>query len=169
MTKITLQGNPINTRGTLPDLGDLAHDFTMVKTDLSEVKLSSFSEKYKLLNIFPSIDTGTCATSVRTFNKNAAELGNVAVINLSLDLPFAQKRFCGAEGIDKVTVASLFRSDFLKYFPVDIVDGPLKGLTSRVIIVINEKNEILYTEQVAEIANEPNYEEALIAINSSKR
>lgn len=166
MTKITLQGNPINTRGTLPDTGDLIHDFTMVKTDLSEVKLSSFSEKYKLLNIFPSIDTGTCAASVRTFNKNAAELGNVAVINLSLDLPFAQKRFCGAEGIDKVVTASLFRSDFLKYIPLDFSDGPLKGLCSRVVIVVNEKNEIIYTEQVAEIVNEPNYEEALIALKS---
>jgi thiol peroxidase len=166
MTKITLQGNPINTRGTLPDIGDLIHDFTMVKTDLSEVKLSSFSEKYKLLNIFPSIDTGTCAMSVRTFNKNAAELGNVAVLNLSLDLPFAQKRFCGAEGIDKVVVASLFRSDFLKYIPLEFTDGPLKGLCSRVVIVVNEKNEIIYTEQVAEIVNEPNYEEALIALNS---
>lgn len=166
MTKITLQGNPINTRGTLPDIGDLIHDFTMVKNDLTEVKLSSFSEKYKLLNIFPSIDTGTCAMSVRTFNKNAAELGNVAVINLSLDLPFAQKRFCGAEGIDKVVTASLFRSDFLKYIPLDFVDGPLKGLCSRVVIVINEKNEIIYTEQVAEIAHEPNYSEALIALNS---
>ena len=161
MTKITLQGNPINTRGTLPDLGDLIHDFTMVKTDLSEVKLSSFSEKYKLLNIFPSIDTGTCAMSVRTFNKNATELGSVAVINLSMDLPFAQKRFCGAEGIDKVVVASLFRSDFNKYVPLEITDGPLKGLTSRAVIILNEKNEVVYTEQVSEIANEPNYEKAL--------
>ena len=166
MTKITLQGNPINTRGTLPDTGDLMHDFTMVKTDLSEVKFSSFTEKHKVLNIFPSIDTGTCAMSVRTFNKNAAELGDTVVINLSLDLPFAQKRFCGAEGIDKVVVASLFRSDFLQHIPLDFVDGPLKGLCSRVVIVINEKNEIIYTEQVAEIAHEPNYAEALIAINS---
>lgn len=166
MTRITLQGNYIHTRGTLPDLGDLAHDFTMVKTDLSEVKLSSFKEKYKLLNIFPSIDTGTCAMSVRTFNKQAAELGNVAVLNLSMDLPFAQKRFCGTEGIDKAIAASLFRSDFFNYYPLDITDGPLKGLCSRVVIVINEKNEIIYTEQVAEIANEPNYKEALIALNS---
>lgn len=166
MTRITLQGNYIHTRGTLPDIGDLAHDFTMVKTDLTEVKLSSFKEKYKLLNIFPSIDTGTCAMSVRTFNKKAAELGNVDIINLSLDLPFAQKRFCGAEGIERTAVASLFRSDFLKYYPLDLTDGPLQGLCSRVVIVINEKNEIIYTEQVAEIANEPNYEEALIALNS---
>lgn len=166
MTRITLQGNYINTRGTLPDLGDIAHDFTMIKNDLSEVKLSSFKEKYKLLNIFPSIDTGTCATSVRTFNKQAADLGNVAVINLSLDLPFAQKRFCGAEGINNTITASLFRSDFLKYYPLDIVDGPLKGLCSRVVIIINEKQEIIYTEQVLEIADEPNYKEALIALNS---
>ena len=165
MSKITLQGNPINTSGSIPENGSLAHDFTMVKMDLSEVKLSSFKEKYKLLNIFPSIDTGTCAMSVRTFNKNASELGNVTVINLSMDLPFAQKRFCGAEGINKAEVASLFRSDFLKYFPIDIVDGPLKGLCSRVVIVMNEKNEIIYSEQVKEIADEPNYQKALAAIN----
>ena len=161
MTKITLQGNPINTQGSLPEKGTVIHDFSMVKTDLSEVKLSSFSEKFKLLNIFPSIDTGTCAMSVRTFNKNATELGSVAVINLSMDLPFAQKRFCGAEGIDKVVVASLFRSDFNKYIPLEIVDGPLKGLCSRAVIILNEKNEVVYTEQVSEIAHEPNYEKAL--------
>lgn len=164
MTTITLHGNSINTRESLPENGKLIHDFTMVKADLSEVKLSSFKEKYKLLNIFPSIDTPTCATSVRTFNKNAAELGNVAVINLSTDLPFAQGRFCGAEGIKNVTVASLFRSDFLTYYPLDIIDGALKGLCSRVIMIINEKNEIIYTEQVKEIANEPNYEQALSAL-----
>ncbi|MBY0415714.1 MAG: thiol peroxidase [Bdellovibrionales bacterium] len=167
MTKVTLQGNPINTRGSLPDLGDIIHDFTMVKNDLSEVTLSSFKQKYKLLNIFPSVDTGTCAMSVRTFNKNAAELGDVAVINLSMDLPFAQKRFCGVEGIDKVVVASLFRSDFLKYIPLDFTDGPLKGLLSRAIIIVNSKNEIIYTEQVAEVAHEPNYAEALNALNAS--
>lgn len=169
MTKVTLKGEPMNTRGTLPDLGDIIHDFTMVKNDLSEVKLSSFPQKYKLLSIFPSVDTGTCAMSVRTFNKNAAELGDVAVINLSLDLPFAQKRFCGVEGIDKVTVASLFRSDITKWLPIDFVDGPLKGLMSRAIIIVNQKNEIIYTEQVAEVANEPNYAEALNAINASKQ
>ncbi len=166
MTKITLQGNPVHTRGSLPELGDLIHDFTIVKTDLSEVKLSSFPEKYKLLNIFPSVDTGTCAMSVRTFSKAAVDIGNVAVINLSMDLPFAQKRFCGAEGINNVTMGSLFRSDFLNYIPLDFTDGPLKGLCSRVVIAINEKNEIIYTEQVAEISHEPNYSEALIALNS---
>ena len=166
MAQITLQGNTINTSGNLPQIGSLAHDFTMIKTDLSEVKLSSFKEKFKLLNIFPSIDTGTCAMSVRTFNKNAAELGNVAIINLSLDLPFAQKRFCGVEGIDKTIAASLFRSDFLKHYPIDITEGPLKGLCSRVIIIVNEKLEVVYTEQVAEIANEPDYTKALLAISS---
>lgn len=166
MTRLTLKGDYIHTRGTLPDAGDLAHDFTMVKTDLSEVTLSSFKQKYKLLNIFPSIDTGTCAASVIAFNKNAAELGNVAVINLSLDLPFAQKRFCAANGIENVTVASLFRSEFLKYYPLEMTDGPLKGLLSRVVIIINEKNEIIYTEQVPEIVNEPNYSEAMVALNS---
>lgn len=166
MTRLTLKGNYIHTRGTLPDAGDLAHDFTMVKDDLSEVTLSSFKEKYKLLNIFPSIDTGTCAASVRTFNKNASELGNVAIINLSMDLPFAQKRFCAAEGINNVTTASLFRSDFFKWYPLDIIDGPLKGLCSRVVIIINEKNEIIYTEQVPEIGNEPNYAEAMVALKS---
>lgn len=164
MTKVTLQGNPFNTRGDLPKVGTTAPDFTMVKNDLSEVKLSSFKEKYKLLNIFPSIDTGTCAMSVVTFNKQAAELGDVAVINLSMDLPFAQKRFCGAEGINNTISASIFRSDFLKHYPLDIVDGPLKGLCSRVVMVINDKMEIVYVEQVSELVNEPNYVAALKAL-----
>ncbi len=163
MTKIRLQGNEINTHGTLPDVDSIAGDFTFVKTDLSEANLYSF-KGHKLLNIFPSVDTGTCANSVRKFNQDASDLGNVAVINLSMDLPFAQKRFCGAEGINNVVMGSLFRSNFFKVFPVDLVDGPLKGLCSRVIVVINEKNEITYTEQVAEIANEPNYEAALSAL-----
>lgn len=169
MTKVTFRGAPTHTRGSLPDLGDILHDFTMVKNDLSEVKLSSFPQSYKLLSFFPSVDTGTCAMSVRNFNKNATELGDVAVINLSIDLPFAQKRFCGVEGIDKVVVASLFRSDLLKYLPIDITDGPLAGLLSRVIVIVNSKNEIIYTEQVPELVNEPNYAEALAAINASKR
>ncbi len=166
MTRLTFKGEYVHSRGTLPDAGDLASDFTMVKTDLTEVSLSSFKEKYKLLNIFPSVDTGTCAMSVLAFNKKAADLGNVAVINLSLDLPFAQKRFCVTEKINNVTVASLFRSDFFKHYPVDIIDGPLKGLCSRVVIIINEKNEIIYTEQIPELVNEPNYTEALIALKS---
>jgi thiol peroxidase len=158
MTKIKLQGNDVNTRGSLPDIGDIAEDFTMVKPDLSEVNLYSF-KGHKILNIFPSIDTGPCAASVRRFNK-----GNTVVINLSMDLPFAQKRFCGAEGIKNVEMGSLFRSNFFKSYPVDLIDGPLKGLCSRAILVLNEKNEITHNEQVYEIANEPNYELALDAL-----
>jgi thiol peroxidase len=163
MTKIKLQGSDVNTRGTLPEIGDIAPDFTMLKPDLSEVNLYSF-KGHKILNIFPSVDTGTCAMSVRTFSKEATDLGNSVVINLSLDLPFAQKRFCGAEGIKNVEMGSLFRSNFLKLYPVEIIDGPLKGLCSRVVIIVNEKNEITHTEQVYEIANEPNYEEAINAL-----
>jgi thiol peroxidase len=163
MTKIKLQGTDVNTRGTLPEIGDIAPDFTMVKPDLSEVNLYSF-KGHKILNIFPSVDTGTCAKSVRTFSKEATDLGNSVVINLSLDLPFAQKRFCGAEGIKNVEMGSLFRSNFFKLYPVEIIDGPLKGLCSRVVIIVNEKNEITHTEQVYEIANEPNYEEAINAL-----
>jgi thiol peroxidase len=163
MTKIRLQGNEVNTRGTLPELGDIAADFTMVKLDLSVVNLYSF-KGHKILNIFPSVDTGTCASSVRKFNKEATDLGNTVVINLSMDLPFAQKRFCGAEGIKNVEMGSLFRSDFFKHYPVDIVDGPLTGLCSRVVIILNEKNEITYTEQVYEISSEPNYDAALEAL-----
>jgi thiol peroxidase len=163
MTKIKLQGNDVNTRGSLPDIGDIAEDFTMVKPDLSEVNLYSF-KGHKILNIFPSIDTGTCAASVRRFNKEATDLGNTVVINLSMDMPFAQKRFCGAEGIKNVEMGSLFRSNFFKSYPVDLIDGPLKGLCSRAILVLNEKNEITHNEQVYEIANEPNYELALDAL-----
>ena len=163
MTKIKLHENFVNTRGNLPHIGDVAPNFTMVKSDLSEVDLYSFKGR-KILNIFPSIDTGTCATSVRKFNTEASNFGNTTIINLSMDLPFAQKRFCGAEGIKNVEMGSLFRSDFFKNYPVDLIDGPLKGLCSRVILVLNEKNEITHNEQVYDIAHEPNYELALEAL-----
>lgn len=166
MAHIKLKGNDIHTRGSLPDIASLAHDFTMVKNDLSEINLYSIKAKYKLLNIFPSIDTGTCATSVRRFNQEAAKLGDVAIINLSMDLPFAQKRFCGAEGIEHSITASLYRSDFLKYYPIEMVDGPLKGLCSRAIIVLNDRNEILHSEQVPELTLEPDYDEALRALTT---
>ena len=166
MTKIKFKGNDINTRGSLPDISSLAQDFSMTTVDLNDISLYSLKEKYILLNIFPSVDTGTCAMSVRRLNKEAAELGNVAVVNLSMDLPFALKRFCGAEGIDKAITASVFRSDFFKYYPVDLIDGPLKGLCSRVIIVLNDRHEILHCEQVAELTNEPDYEETLRALRS---
>lgn len=163
MTKITLRGKDIHTFGTLPDVGSIAHDFTFTKTDLSEINLYSHKGN-KILNIFPSIDTGVCALSVRKFNKDATDFGNTTIINLSMDLPFAHNRFCGAEDIKNVEMGSLFRSDFFKHYPVQMIDGPLKGLCSRVVILINDKNEIKYTEQVAEIANEPNYELLLDAL-----
>lgn len=163
MTKIKFKGNYVNTRGTLPDLGDIAEDFTMVKPDLSEVNLYSF-KGHKILNIFPSVDTGTCALSIKKFNKEAVDLGNTVVLNLSIDLPFAQKRFIDTEGIKNVEMGSLYRSNFFKKYPVDLIDGPLKGLCSRVIIILNEKNEITYHEQVFEISNEPNYDEAIAAL-----
>lgn len=163
MTKITLRGNDIHTFGTLPDVGSIAHDFTFTKGDLSDVNLYSFKGN-KILNIFPSIDTGTCAMSVRKFNQEATNFGNTVVINISMDLPFAMSRFCGAEGIKNVEMGSVFRSDFFKHYPVQMTDGPLKGLCSRVVILINDKNEIKYTEQVAEIAHEPNYALVLDAL-----
>ncbi len=161
MTKLTLKGNAINSLGDLPKVGSVAPDFKMVKLDLSEVNLYSIQAKYKVLNIFPSVDTGTCAMSVRTFNKNISDFGEALVLNLSMDLPFALKRFCGAEGITRAESASVFRSDFSKLYKLELTDGPLKGLCSRAVIVLNEKNEILYTEQVGEISQEPNYVEAL--------
>jgi thiol peroxidase len=164
MSKITLQGNPFETSGTLPAVGSTSPDFKLVRTDLSEVTLESFTGKKKVLNIFPSIDTATCATSVRHFNKDAAALNGVAVLNIAADLPFAQKRFCGAEGIANAEALSTFRSKFATDFGLQITNGPLAGLCSRAVIVLDEKNKVLYTEQVTEIANEPNYAAALAAL-----
>ncbi len=165
MAEIKLKGNPVHTSGDLPKVGTTASDFTMVKNDLSEVSLYSLKgHKFKILNIFPSVDTGTCAMSVRQFNQKAASLPGSYVLNLSVDLPFAQKRFCGAEGIDKVETFSLFRSDFFKNYHLQLTDGPLKGLCSRAVIVLDEHNKVVYTEQVADIVNEPNYEKVAAAI-----
>lgn len=164
MTKLKLQGNDIHTRGSVPDLESLAHDFTFTRPDLSEMTLFSFKQKNKILNIFPSVDTVPCSNSVRRFNKEATDFEDTVVINLSMDLPFAQKRFCGAEGINNVEMGSLFRSDFFKHFLIDIVDGPFKGLCSRVVLIINEKHEIKYAEQVPDVANEPDYETAISAL-----
>jgi thiol peroxidase len=161
MTAITLKGNPVNTSGTLPLVGETAPALTLIRNDLSEVNLSAFDGKKKILSIFPSIDTGTCATSVRTFNKNTSELEGVVVLNISADLPFAQSRFCGAEGIDKVEVLSTYRSSFAKDWGLEMIDGPLTGLCSRAIIVLDENNKILHTEQVGDIVDEPNYQAAL--------
>ena len=164
MAKITLKGNPVNTIGNLLAVGSKAPNFNLVTNGLGMANLENYQGKRKVLSIFPSLDTPTCATSVRTFNKNAAELKNVVVLNISADLPFAQARFCGAEGIKNVETLSTFRSTFAKDFQVEIVDGPLAGLCSRAIYVLDENNKVLYTEQVKEIANEPNYAAVLNAL-----
>lgn len=161
MAKITLQGNEINTNGNLLKVGDIAPSFSLVKNDLSEVGLDNYKGKRKVINIFPSIDTPVCATSVRSFNKNASEADNTVVLNVSADLPFALGRFCAAEGLTNVEVLSSFRSDFANLYNVQIIDGPLSGLCSRAVIVLDEKNNVIYSEQVLEIASEPNYSAAL--------
>ena len=164
MAKITIQGNKFNNSGKLATKGEKAKDFILVRNDLSEVSLETYKGKRKVLNIFPSIDTGTCAASVRAFNKKAAELSNTAVLNISVDLPFAQARFCGVEGIKNAETLSAFRSTFAKDYQLDVIDGPLNGLCSRVVIVLDENDKVLYAEQVSEIVNEPNYDEALKAL-----
>lgn len=165
MASITLGGNPIHTSGELPKTGTKASDFSLIKTDLSIANLSDFAGKKLVLNIFPSIDTGTCAQSVRTFNESASKLENTTVLCISRDLPFAQKRFCGAEGLDNVINLSDFRTgQFGKNYGLEITDGPLAGLHSRVVMVLDENGTVLHAEQVSEIANEPNYEAALAVL-----
>ena len=165
MANITLGGNPIHTLGELPTIGAKSPDFSLIQNDLSKVSLSDYAGSKLVLNIFPSIDTGTCATSVRTFNQKASALENTKVLCISRDLPFAQKRFCGAEGLENVINLSDFNSgSFGKDFGLEITDGPLAGLHSRAVIVLDENGIVKYTEQVAEIANEPNYEQALKAL-----
>ena len=164
MATITLKGNSIHTSGTLPAVGHAAPDFKLTKTDLSDANLATYAGKRKVLNIFPSVDTPTCASSVRHFNKAAGDLPNVAVLCISADLPFAQARFCGAEGLKNVETLSTFRSPFAKQYGLDVTDGPLAGLCSRAVIVLDEKNQVVHTEQVGEIANEPNYDAALAAL-----
>jgi thiol peroxidase len=164
MAEITLKGNAIHTSGDAPAVGSTAPAFSLVAADLSEATLDTFSGKKKVLNIFPSIDTGVCAASVRAFNEKAGAVDGAVVLNISADLPFAQKRFCGAEGLDGVHTLSSFRSDFSNDYGLTIVDGPLAGLCSRVVIVLSEDNSVLYTEQVPEIAQEPNYDAALAAL-----
>lgn len=164
MASVTFQGNSVSTIGELPKVGEKAPEFTLVKADLSEVTLSSLAGKNVVLNIFPSIDTGTCATSVRKFNEKAAELDNTVVICVSADLPFAAGRFCGAEGIGNVITGSTFRSAFGGDYGVTFTSAPLTGLLSRSVVVINGDGNVTYTEQVAETTEEPNYEAALAAL-----
>lgn len=164
MATITLKGNPIPTSGELPEVGSPAPDFSLVRTDMAEVKLATYAGKKKVLNIFPSVDTPVCATSVRTFNQRAAGKGGVVVLNVSADLPFAHKRFCAAEGIQNVESLSTFRSPFAKDYGVTIAGGPLAGLCARAVVVLGEDNRVLYCELVPEIAQEPNYDAALAAL-----
>lgn len=164
MATITLMGNAIHTLGNLPALGTQVQNIKLTTLELTDVTLDNYAGKRKVLNIFPSVDTPTCATSVRQFNKEAAAMENAVVLNIAADLPFALKRFCGTEGIDRAFSLSTFRSSFAKDMGLEITDGPLAGLCSRAVIVLDENNNVLYTEQVAEIANEPNYQAALKAL-----
>lgn len=165
MAEITLQGSKINTLGELPKVGEKAPHFTLVDTDLSEFSLEDFAGKRVVLNVVPSVDTGICAKSARRFNEEATSLDNTVIITVSVDLPFALGRFCAAEGIEDARAGSAFRSTFGKDYSATITDGPMKGLLSRAVIVLDENREILYTEQVPEIAQEPNYDAALAALD----
>ena len=165
MASITLQGSPVKTSGELPTVGAKAPDFALVKSDLSETNLGSFAGKNVVLNIFPSIDTSVCATSVRRFNTDAANCPNTVVLCISGDLPFAQSRFCGAEGLENVITLSTFRNqDFGNDYGVVMIDGPIKGLMSRAVVVIGGDGVVKYTEQVPEIAQEPDYAAALAVL-----
>ena len=163
MATITLQGNPIETVGELPAVGSNAPAFTLTKTDLSEVGLQDFAGKTVILNIYPSVDTGICAASTRKFNEVASSNANVVVLCISADLPFAHSRFCGAEGLENVVSLSTFRNaDFGSNYGVTITTGPLAGLMSRAVVIVKD-GKVTYTEQVPEIAQEPDYDAALAA------
>ena len=165
MAKITLGGNPIQTVGELPAVGAQAPGFNLVNSDLSALNNESLQGKKVVLNIFPSLDTAVCATSVRKFNAEASKLNNTVVVCVSKDLPFAHKRFCTTEGLDNVVSASDFRDgNFGKNYGVEIADGAFAGLHSRAVVVLNEDGKVVYNEQVPEIAQEPNYEAALHAL-----
>ncbi|HEY3269820.1 MAG TPA: thiol peroxidase [Geothrix sp.] len=165
MAKVTLKGNPLNTAGDLPKVGSAAPAFTLVRTDLSEVSAKDLAGQRVVLNIFPSLDTPTCAASVRKFNARANEKPNTTILCVSADLPFAQKRFCGAEGLDNVVPASVFRTpDFGKAYGVTLVDGPMKGLLARAVVVVDGAGKVVHTELVPEIAQEPDYNAALAVL-----
>jgi thiol peroxidase len=165
MASITLGGNPINTSGELPKVGSKAPNFKLVNTDLGVNTLADYAGSKLVLNIFPSVETGVCSTSVRTFNAKASGLENTKVLCISRDLPFAMKRFCGAEGLENVINLSDFRTgNFGKEYALEMLDGGFEGLLSRVVIVLDENGIIKYTEQVPEIGTEPNYEAALAAL-----
>ncbi|WBU89204.1 thiol peroxidase [Cellulophaga omnivescoria] len=165
MAIVTLKGNKINTIGNLPQVGATAPNFTLTKNDLSTATLDNYKGKKVVLNIFPSVDTGTCAQSVREFNKEASTLENTVVLCVSKDLPFAQARFCGAEGLNNVEMLSDFKDgNFGKNYNVAFTDGPLEALLSRSVVVLNEEGKVIHAEQVAETTEEPNYKLALEAL-----
>lgn len=166
MATVTLKGTAINTNGNLPKVGSKIQDFSLVAGDLSKKSLEDFQGSRIIYNIFPSVDTGTCASSVRAFNTSAAQLQNTKVLCISRDLPFAQSRFCGAEGIENVVMLSDYISgEFGHANGLNFIDGPLEGLNSRAIIVTDTDGSVVYTEQVAETVDEPNYAAALAALN----
>ncbi len=165
MATVTLGGGPVNVAGNFPKKGDTAPDFSLTAKDLKDVGLKDFAGKRKVLNIVPSLDTPTCAKSTRVFNEKASGMDNAVVLVIAADLPFAMGRFCGAEGLNNVITLSTFRNrDFHGKYGVDITDGPLKGLTARGVVVLDEGNKVLHAELVPEIKNEPNYDAALAAL-----
>jgi thioredoxin-dependent peroxiredoxin len=165
MATVTLKGNPVNVGGHFPKPGDSAPDFSLTAGDLSEVSLATYVGKRKVLNIVPSLDTPTCAKSTRVFNEKASGMKNTVVLVIAADLPFAMSRFCGAEGLKDVVTLSTFRGkDFHAKYGVDIADGPLRGLTARGVVVLDEHNKVKHAELVPEIAQEPNYDAALAAL-----
>jgi len=165
MAEVTLKGNPIHTSGELPAPGSKAHDFELTRVDLSDVSLSDFAGKKKILNIVPSLDTGVCAASTRRFNEEIKKLGDTVVLTVSADLPFAQGRFCDANSIDEVVTLSQLRDrSFGEHYGVEIADGPMAGLLARAVVVLDEENTVRYTELVPEIAQEPDYDKALAAV-----
>ncbi|WP_445731954.1 thiol peroxidase [Mariniflexile sp.] len=167
MATVTLKGNPIKTSGELPKVGTKAPGFTLTATDLSSKSLSDFAGSKVVLNIFPSVDTGTCAQSVRQFNQEASELENTKVLCISHDLPFALNRFCGAEGLNNVISLSDYKDgSFGKAYGLNFITGPLEALHSRCVVVLDENGTVLYTEQVGEIVDEPNYKAALEALHA---
>ena len=164
MAKVTLRGNPISTSGELPPIGASAPSFTLTKTDLSDVGLADYQGQRVVLNIFPSLDTKVCAISVRKFNEIAAGLDNTTVLCVSADLPFAQARFCGAEGLTNVTTASTFRSDFGSAYGVKMVDGRLAGLMARSVVVLDENGKVIHSQLVPSIGQEPDYDAAVASL-----
>lgn len=164
MSSTKFKGNPVHLEGHFPEVGDKAPAFRLVAGDLSEKSLSDFNGKRKILNIFPSVDTGVCAASVRHFNQDAARLANAVVLCISADLPFAQSRFCGAEGIENVVMLSTMRGEFLKDYGVAMTDGPLAGLAARAVLVLDEHDKVTHAQMVDDITHEPDYAAALKAL-----